>query len=45
MLLLEEDDTLYRKQEEAGLKRAKQFSWQQTAEELLNVYERVYKNR
>ena len=45
MLLLENDDTLYRKQEEIGIERAKLFSWQQTAEELLTVYEKVYKNR
>lgn len=45
MLLLENDDTLYRKQEETGIERAKLFSWQQTAEELLTVYEKVYKNR
>lgn len=45
MLQLEKDDTFYRKQEEVGLKRAKLFSWQQTAEQLLTVYEKVYKNR
>lgn len=45
MLLLENDDTLYRKQEEIGIERAKLFSWQQTAEQLLTVYEKVYKNR
>lgn len=43
MLLLETDDTLYRRQEEIGIKRAQQFSWQQTAEQLLTVYEKVYK--
>ena len=45
MLRLEEDDQFYRKQEEIGLERAQQFSWQQTAEQLLNLYERVYKHR
>jgi len=45
MLLLESDDQLYREQEKLGLIRAEQFSWQQTAEQLLNLYERVYKNR
>lgn len=45
MLLLENDDTLYRKQEEIGIERAKLFSWQQTAEQLLTVYEKVYKNK
>ena len=45
MLQLEKDDVLYRKQEEIGIERAKLFSWQQTAEQLLTVYEKVYKNR
>lgn len=45
MLQLEKDDTFYREQEEIGLKRAKLFSWQQTAEQLLAVYEKVYKRR
>ena len=45
MLRLEEDDMFYRKQEEIGILRAQQFSWQQTAEQLLNLYERVYKQR
>ena len=45
MLQLEKDDTFYREQEEIGLKRTKLFSWQQTAEQLLAVYEKVYKRR
>ena len=45
MLQLEEDDEFYRKQEDIGLVRAEQFSWRQTAELLLNLYERVYKQR
>jgi glycosyltransferase involved in cell wall biosynthesis len=45
MLRLEEDDQFYRKQEKNGLQRAQEFSWQQTAEHLLNLYERVYKHR
>jgi glycosyltransferase involved in cell wall biosynthesis len=45
MLRLEEDDQFYRKQEKIGLQRAQEFSWQQTAEHLLNLYERVYKHR
>lgn len=45
MLQLEKDDTFYRQQEEIGLKRAKLFSWQQTAEQLLTVYEKVYKRK
>ena len=43
MLQLEKDDHFYREQEEVGIKRAQLFSWQQTAEHLLNVYERVYR--
>ena len=45
MLRLEEDDQFYRKQEEIGIERAQQFSWQQTAEQLLNLYESVYRHR
>jgi glycosyltransferase involved in cell wall biosynthesis len=45
MIRLEEDDEFYRKQEGIGLVRAEQFSWQQTAEHLLNLYEQVYKQR
>lgn len=43
MLELENNDTLYRRQEEVGVERAKLFSWRQTAEQLLTVYEKVYK--
>lgn len=43
MLKLETDDEFYRKQEEVGLQRAKLFSWRNTAERLLEVYEDVYK--
>ena len=42
MLQLENDDDFYSKQEQIGLERAKLFSWRQTAEELLAVYESVY---
>ena len=45
MLELENDDTLYRRQENVGVERAKLFSWRQTAEQLLMVYEKVYKRR
>lgn len=45
MLQLEDDYEFYRKQEDIGLVRAEQFSWQQTAELLLNLYERVYNQR
>ena len=45
MIRLEEDDKFYRKQKDIGLVRAQQFSWQQTAELLLNLYEKVYKQK
>ena len=45
MLLLEKDKTLYQKQKEIGIRRAQQFSWKYTAEQLLTVYEDVYKQR
>ena len=45
MIQLEEDDKFYSQQKEIGLVRAEQFSWQQTAEHLLNLYEQVYKQR
>lgn len=43
MLKLETDDKFYQQQEEVGLQRAKLFSWRNTAERLLEVYEEVYK--
>ena len=43
MLLLEQDEDFYMHQQQIGLQRAKQFSWRKTAEQLLTVYERVYK--
>ena len=45
MLLLEKDDALYQKQKEIGIIRAQQFSWKYTAEQLLMVYEDVYRQR
>ena len=45
MLLLEKDHALYQKQKEIGIRRAQQFSWKYTAEQLLMVYEDVYHNR
>ena len=45
MLLLEKDDQYYRKQEEYGINRAQLFSWRLTAESLLNVYEKVYRQK
>lgn len=43
MLRLEKDDDLYRQQEKVGIDRAKLFSWKQTAESLLELYQDVYK--
>ena len=43
MLKLENEDIFYRKQEQVGLERAKLFSWKHTAEQLLEVYDHVYK--
>ena len=45
MIKLEKDRNFYDQQKELGIKRAKLFSWRQTAEQLLEVYERVYKRR
>ena len=45
MIKLEKDRNFYDQQKELGIKRAKMFSWRQTAEQLLEVYERVYKRR
>ena len=45
MLQLENDEDFYSRQEQIGLERAKLFSWRQTAEQLLNVYESVYKHK
>lgn len=43
MLRLENDEAYYNTQKEIGLKRASMFSWRKTAEQLLNLYETVYK--
>ena len=45
MLLLEKDKALYQKQKDIGIIRAQQFSWEYTAEQLLTVYEDVYRQR
>lgn len=41
LLELEQDPALYEEQKAYGLQRARQFSWAQTAEELLKVYESI----
>jgi len=43
MLRLESDDEFYRHKAEIGLQRAQLFSWRNTAERLLELYEDVYK--
>ena len=43
MLRLEYDEAYYEAQKEVGLKRAGLFSWRKTAEQLLKLYETVYK--
>lgn len=43
MLRLETDEEYYNAQKEIGLKRAELFSWRKTAEQLLKLYETVYK--
>ena len=43
MLQLESDDAFYARQEEVGLQRATLFSWRQTAEQLLDLYEEVFR--
>ena len=43
MLRLENDEDYYNTQKEIGLKRASLFSWRKTAEQLLSLYEAVYK--
>lgn len=45
MLHLEADESLYKKQKEIGIRRAQHFSWKYTAEQLLTVYEDVYRQR
>ena len=43
MLQLERDRDFYNQQKKIGLERAQLFSWKETAEQLLIVYESVYK--
>ena len=43
MLQLERDQDFYNQQKKIGLERAQLFSWKETAEQLLIVYESVYK--
>ena len=43
MLQLENNELYYNAQKEIGQKRAELFSWKKTAEQLLSLYEEVYK--
>lgn len=43
MLQLERDTDFYQRQKAVGLERAKLFSWRRTTENLLRLYEEVYK--
>lgn len=43
MLRLETEDAFYELQRNIGIERAKHFSWRKTAENLLELYEDVYK--
>ena len=43
LLKLENDKTFYQQQVEMGLQRAKLFSWKYTADQLLSLYEAVWR--
>lgn len=43
MLQLERDEEYYLRQKQIGLDRATKFSWRETADQLLTLYERVYR--
>jgi len=45
LLRLETDADFYEQQRQVGLRRAKLFSWRQTAEQLLALYDEVYRER
>lgn len=44
MLRLEKDKDFYEQQRQIGLERAKLFSWRRTAENLLKLYQEVYRD-
>jgi glycosyltransferase involved in cell wall biosynthesis len=44
LLRLETDSAYYQHQVEVGLQRSKLFSWKYTAEQLLSLYERVWRD-
>ena len=41
LLALETDNNLYKQQQNYGLERARQFSWEKTACELINIYKEI----
>ena len=43
LLRLETDEAFYQQQVQLGLNRVKLFSWKFTAEQLLNLYNAVYR--
>ena len=43
LLRLETDEAYYQQQVQVGLQRSKLFSWKFTAEQLLSLYETVYR--
>lgn len=45
LLRLEEDPAFRRQAVEYGLQRVKEFSWEETARKLLNIYEEVFRQR
>ena len=45
LLRLETDETYYQQQVQVGLQRSKLFSWKFTAEQLLSLYETVYREK
>ena len=45
LIRLENDPEFYRQQREIGLERARLFSWKKTAEQLLTLYNEVYKGK
>lgn len=44
LIRLETDETFYQQQKKWGLQRAQLFSWRSTAQQLLKLYEEVFRN-
>jgi glycosyltransferase involved in cell wall biosynthesis len=45
LIQLETDESFYKEKKEAGLRRAKLFSWEKTSHQLLELYKEVYMER